>query len=382
MNRNVLEFARTGLLSAVVTTSVLLPARVLQQRHASVPVALPTQSEKLHVEAVGPLELTATMGIAVNDKNEAVGTAFGDEEVRAFIVRNGKGALLPLPKGVPYSMATSINEKGEAVGIAGTEETVRGMVWSGNKAGVLTSGKRDTVATTISSKSVAAGAAFDSQQRGFFANQHLRAMVSYPNPADFWQFAKVSMNNTLDNGFSGMLWSKPGEGKAIGEFIPQAGSPSGTLVGLAVQKDLVVPAAFKNGKIGALPQAEGFQLTIPMAANDKDIFVGAGVDGERMVKPVGWANGKTGILPVPGGKQGLALGINSENQVVGVIETANGEAHAAVWLKGKVIDLNDLVEQREGWTLVQARGINNKGFIIGTGIKDGHVGAFLVGPIR
>ena len=66
MNRNVLEFARTGLLSAVVTTSVLLPARVLQQRHASAPVALPAQSEKLHVEAVGPQELTATMGIAVD----------------------------------------------------------------------------------------------------------------------------------------------------------------------------------------------------------------------------------------------------------------------------------------------------------------------------
>ena len=371
MNRNVLEFARTGLLSAVVTTSVLLPARILQQRHAT-PVALPAQSEKLHVEAIGPLELTATMGIAVNDKNEVVGTAFGEDEVRAFIVSNGKGVLLPLPKGVPYSMATGINEKGEAVGIGGTEESVRGMVWSGNKAGVLTSGKRDTFATTISSKSIAAGVAFDNQQRGRFS-PHLAMSAA--------EFQSL-LPRIQDNGFSGMLWSKPGDGKGIGEFVPQAGSASGTLVGLTIQKDQVVPAAFKDGKIGVLPQAKGFQMTIPMAANDKDVFVGAGVDSERQVKPVGWANGKMGILPVPGGKQGLALGINSQNQVVGVIEAANGEGHAAVWLKGKVIDLNDLIEKREGWTLVEARGINNKGFIIGTGIKDGHVGALLVGPIR
>lgn len=373
MNRNVLEFARTGLLSAVVTTSVLLPARVLQQRQGAAPAAVPAQSEKLHVEAVGPQELTAAMGVAVNDKNEAVGTAFGDDDVRAFIVRNGKGALLPLPKGVPYSMATGINDKGEAVGIGGTEDIVRGMVWSGNKSGVLTSGKRDTFATTISSKSIAAGAAFDNQERNQFSPR--LAMTSA-------EFKSLLPQVTQDNGFSGMLWSKPGDGKAIGEFLPQAGSASGTLVGLAIQKDQIVPAAFKNGKVGTLPQAEGFQMTIPMAANDKDIFVGAGVDGERQVRPVGWANGRTGVLPVPGGKQGLALGINNENQVVGVIETENGEGHAAVWLKGKVIDLNDLVDKREGWTLVQARGINNKGFVIGTGIKDGKVGAFLVGPIR
>lgn len=123
-------------------------------------------------------------------------------------------------------------------------------------------------------------------------------------------------------------------------------------------------------------------MAVPMAANAKEVFVGAGLTGERVVKPVGWLNGKTGLLPVPGDKQGLALGINDSNQVVGVIETESGEAHAAVWSGGKVIDLNDAIDQREGWTLVQARGINNKGFVVGTGIKDGHVGAFVVGPIK
>jgi len=179
-----------------------------------------------------------------------------------------------------------------------------------------------------------------------------------------------------------MLWSKPGDGKAIGEFVPQSGNASGTLVGLTIGKSGPVPAAFKNGKMGTLPVMGGLQMAIPMAANERDIFVGAGISEERMVKPIGWSKGKTGELPVPGSKQGLALGINDNNQVVGVIETEGGEAHAAVWSGGKVIDLNDVIDGREGWTLVQARGINNKGFVVGTGVKDGKVGAFVVGPVK
>lgn len=372
MNRTSLEFARVGILSAMVTAGVLLPAKLVQKR-AALPAA-PAQNEKLQVQEVGPQELVATIGIAVNDKNEVVGTAFGDnDEVRAFIVRNGKGELLPLPNGAPLSAASGINDKGEAVGIAGSENSLRGVVWAGGKAGVLTSGKRDTVATTLSRQSVAAGIAMDAQRSENYFASHL-AMISS-------EFA-AQLPRIQDNGFSGMLWSKPGDGKAIGEFIPQSGSPSGILVGLTLGKNGPVPAAFKGGKIGTLAIPGGLQMAVPMAANDKEIFVGAGVTEDRSVKPVGWGNGKTGFLPVPGNKQGLALGINNENQVAGVIEVEGGEAHAAVWSNGKVIDLNDAIDKRGGWTLVQARGINNKGYVVGTGIKDGHIGAFLVGPIK
>lgn len=390
MKQVVSDLARIGLTTAVLTATILIPARLLPkgERIAAVP-----QTEKLHVESVGPLELTGSMGVAINDKNEVVGTAFGDDEVRAFIVRGGKGKLLPLPKGAPFSAAAGINAKGEAVGIVGTEEHVRGTVWTGDKPGVLTSGKRDTMATTISGNSIAAGVAFDNQGRDILGVErlHFADLSISAKPGGFTAGSlSVLLGSGLfrdqvgkfDNGFSGMLWGKPGDGKSIGEFIPQSGNASGTLVGLTIGKNGPVPAAFKNGKIGTLPSPSGLQMAIPMSANEKDIFVGAGVTEDRMVKPVGWMDGKTGFLPVPGDKQGLALGINNNNQVVGVIEAANGEAHAALWSGGKVIDLNDAIEKREGWTLVQARGINNKGFIVGTGIKGGHVGAFVVGPIK
>ena len=195
----------------------------------------------------------------------------------------------------------------------------------------------------------------------------------------------LGQNKTLpwEADFSGMVWQRPGEGKVIGPFVPQAGSASGTLVGLAIGKNGPVPAAFKNGKIGFLPAPEGVKMAVPLAASDADIFVGAGVEGEK-VKPVGWSNGKTGFLPVPGGRQGVALGINDAKTVVGSIETESGEAHAAVWKGGKVVDLNDVIDKYPGWTLVQARGINNKGFVVGTAFhkEDGVIRAFVVGPVK
>ncbi|MBB6053452.1 hypothetical protein [Armatimonas rosea] len=386
MNKRVVsELARTGLMTAAVTAALLLPAQLVSRSQRTLP---PPGDEKLEVQQVGPLELTGSMGIAINDKNEVVGTAFGDNEVRAFIVRGRRGELLPLPKGVPFSAAAGINAKGEAVGIIGNEEHIRGTVWSGNKPGVLTSGKRETMATTISGSSVAAGLAFDNQQSAFLlqrqrrANATVSAMRGGFTAGAQSALAETGLFGPLDNGFSGMQWAKPGDGKSIGEFVPQSGNAAGTLVGLTVGKNGPVPAAFKNGRIGALPSPEGLQMAIPMSANAKDVFVGAGVTEDKLVKPVGWISGKTGFLAVPGDRQGLALGINDSNQVAGIIETADGQAHAAVWSGGKVIDLNDVIDGGEGWTLVQARGINNKGYVVGTGIKGGHVGAFVVGPIK
>ena len=289
--RVISELARTGLMTAAVTAALLLPAQLVSRSQRTLP---PPGDEKLEVQQVGPLELTGSMGIAINDKNEVVGTAFGDDEVRAFVVRGRRGELLPLPKGVPFSAAAGINAKGEAVGIIGNEEHIRGTVWSGNKPGVLTSGKRETMATTISGSSVAAGVAFDNQQSEFLLQRQRRANATVSAMRGGFTAGAQSvlmgtgLLGTRDNGFSGMQWAKPGDGKSIGQFIPQAGTSNGKLVGLSIQKDKAIPAVFKNGTVGLLPTAEGLQMAIPMSANEKDVFVGAGVTQDKLVKPVGW----------------------------------------------------------------------------------------------
>jgi probable HAF family extracellular repeat protein len=56
--------------------------------------------------------------------------------------------------------------------------------------------------------------------------------------------------------------------------------------------------------------------------------------------------------------------------------------HAFVYRGGKIQDLNDLIPQDSDWTLESARGINDRGQIVGQGQHHGRERAFLLTPIR
>ncbi len=55
--------------------------------------------------------------------------------------------------------------------------------------------------------------------------------------------------------------------------------------------------------------------------------------------------------------------------------------HAFIWRDGKMADLNSLIETDSGWELLWAFGINNKGQIVGGGMHEKHVRAFLLEPV-
>jgi probable HAF family extracellular repeat protein len=46
-----------------------------------------------------------------------------------------------------------------------------------------------------------------------------------------------------------------------------------------------------------------------------------------------------------------------------------------------MIDLNNLVPANSGWELMEARGINASGQIVGWGMHAGHTNAFLLTPV-
>jgi probable HAF family extracellular repeat protein len=85
----------------------------------------------------------------------------------------------------------------------------------------------------------------------------------------------------------------------------------------------------------------------------------------------------------PQGNTGAGKAINDIGQVVGYSWTSGGAVHAFFWqtLTG-MMDLNDMVDPGLGWTLGQADGINNNGWIVGVGMPPrgdaGH--AFLLIP--
>lgn len=69
-----------------------------------------------------------------------------------------------------------------------------------------------------------------------------------------------------------------------------------------------------------------------------------------------------------------ASAVNSRGQVVGRADVAGPggaqDSHAALWRRGREYDLNRYVRLPQGWTLTEATGINDAGWIIGEGYVD------------
>jgi probable HAF family extracellular repeat protein len=81
-----------------------------------------------------------------------------------------------------------------------------------------------------------------------------------------------------------------------------------------------------------------------------------------------------------GGSQSQGFGINASGQVVGQADGPSG-THAFLY-DGTMLDLNNLLDSTgAGWTLTQARGINDFGQITGTGYIGGQMHAFLLTPV-
>lgn len=81
-----------------------------------------------------------------------------------------------------------------------------------------------------------------------------------------------------------------------------------------------------------------------------------------------------------------ARDINAANQVVGTADDAAcvacGRSRAFLWESGGagLVDLNTLIPSNSGWVLTQANGINSQTQIVGAGLHNGTLHAYLLSP--
>src|SRR5262249_34830925 len=86
------------------------------------------------------------------------------------------------------------------------------------------------------------------------------------------------------------------------------------------------------------------------------------------------------IAVLPGGRNSYALGVDDAHLVVVAATGSNGVLHAFLWQNGNLTNLNDLLPSGTGWELVEARGINNAGQIVGWGKVNNQEQGFLLSP--
>ena len=121
-----------------------------------------------------------------------------------------------------------------------------------------------------------------------------------------------------------------------------------------------------------------------------------------------WAGGRMNDLgAAPGFARSTGSGLNNRGEAVGysfedsstqavkafLRDHAGGDnplrryldrdtTQAFVYRDGKMQDLNELIPRDSDWTLENARGINDRGQIVGQGQHHGQERAFLLTPIR
>jgi probable HAF family extracellular repeat protein len=119
-----------------------------------------------------------------------------------------------------------------------------------------------------------------------------------------------------------------------------------------------------------------------LALNDVGQCAGVSLNAESgRIEAFRQEDGHRTMLGTLGGSFSIARGINNRGDVVGGSLTEGDENFHGFLCRGKnLYDLNDFLDPEAGWELIQALAINSKGEIIGIGSQDGEDRVVLLRP--
>jgi probable HAF family extracellular repeat protein len=183
-----------------------------------------------------------------------------------------------------------------------------------------------------------------------------------------------------DNGMTDLGTVSPGDHQSIARAINNRGQIAGNSGALGdpnppPQRGFI----WEEGVMTDLGNL-GSEFTVVFGMNNRGHVVGESdlAPGER--HGFLWKHGVMTDLGTLGGHFSSARSINNHGQVVGGSNIASGEEHAFLWHRGVMTDLNNQIPDDSGWVLIEARGINRAGEIVGFGTINGQTHAFLLTP--
>lgn len=118
------------------------------------------------------------------------------------------------------------------------------------------------------------------------------------------------------------------------------------------------------------------------SVNNAGEVVGASKDQLARMRAFHWKEGRMIDLGTLGGQTSNARAINDQSWIVGNAQTRDGKDHAFLYRDEKMHDLNDLIEDADGWVIEDAYRISNRNQIAAVARRDGLKRAVLLSPVE
>lgn len=344
---------------------LLLPWRLTAASglHSVLPSPEEAAPTRYDVSDLGDVTGRDSEAVGLNNAGQVAGTTrAGDEEAQGFTGNPARPVPLgALPKH-HYSIAYGINAGGQ---VAAASYNIpghgRAFLWNGapHRLGSLPGFPYSEARGVNDAGQVAGFADTGSEDRW-------KALVAR---AFLWTDGQMTDLGTLGGPYS----------YAYGL------NNAGTVVGKADTSVFGQTHAFswQNGQMTDLGTLGGAN-SLAYRINDQAQIVGSSETGAGDTRHAFlWQNGQMRDLgALPGTTDSVAYDVNANGDAVGSAEPALDSPikRAFLWRNGRLTDLNTLLPPHSGWTLQEARAINDRGQIAGVGMVGGHTRAFLLTP--
>jgi probable HAF family extracellular repeat protein len=306
--------------------------------------------------------------VGINRLGNVVGSNVTNGTYRAMVYTGSWQQLGTL--GGPESLAGAINDSGWVVGSADTSAgSTNAFAWNlSNTNGVASNPRMMNLGTLGGPVSEA----FDINRAG-----QITGYSDVPAAPMSQQHAFVYSGGTM---------------KDIGALLPQfpnsfgyAINATGHVTGAAYDLNYTAPRVFFfDGTTASDLGTFGSAAATALALNDSDALAGYLTSPSNLDTAFSYGGGKLTKLGTLGGDYSYAHGINNSNLVVGgsFVDKKNQVYHAFVYEGGSMGDLNLMLDGTgAGWTLTEARAVNDDGQITGLGLFGGSPHTFLLTPV-